>query len=299
MLNYLYAILESEARIAAVAVGLDPTLGMLHSDTDSRPSLACDLMEAVRTHVDEYVLNWITLQTLRREWFFEERDGNCRLMAGFAERLAEAAPGFASAVTPIAESVVKALTRKNGTTSIDTAASTKRRRPDSFLDRPGAKRDLPAAPRVCGRCGRPLRKGYALCRKCADADLAKSFPTVLAKARLTANSADAQTKRAETQRRNAEAVRQWTPEDLPDWLNAKTFARRVVPALRNLRTVDVARCLASSVSYAAQVRTGARTPHPRHWTTLATEAGLLDRPEQIQTDGLKLVRPADSLSDDA
>jgi CRISPR-associated endonuclease Cas1 len=81
MLNYLYAILESEARIAAVGVGLDPNLGMLHADTDSRPSLACDLMEAVRTQVDEYVLNWITKQTLRREWFFEERDGNCRLMA--------------------------------------------------------------------------------------------------------------------------------------------------------------------------------------------------------------------------
>jgi CRISPR-associated protein Cas1 len=66
MLNYLYAILESEARIAAVAVGLDPNLGMVHVNTDSRPSLACDLMEAVRTHVDEYVLHWITRQTLRR-----------------------------------------------------------------------------------------------------------------------------------------------------------------------------------------------------------------------------------------
>jgi CRISPR-associated endonuclease Cas1 len=57
MLNYLYAVLESEARIAAVTVGLDPNLGLLHADTDSRPSLACDLMEAVRTHVDAYVLN--------------------------------------------------------------------------------------------------------------------------------------------------------------------------------------------------------------------------------------------------
>ena len=85
-------------------------LGILHADTDSRPSLACDLMEVVRTHVDEYVLNWITKQTLRREWFFEEREGNCRLMAGFAARLAEAAPGLASAVVPVAERVAKALT---------------------------------------------------------------------------------------------------------------------------------------------------------------------------------------------
>ena len=294
MLNYLYAILESEARIAAVAVGLDPHLGVLHADTDSRPSLACDLMEAVRTHVDEYVLNWITRQTLRREWFFEERDGNCRLMAGFAARLAEAAPGLASAVVPIAEKVARALTNGAvGSLLADAPSVATRRRPDSFLDKPGAARELPRVPRVCIRCGRALSKGRELCRKCADAELVKSFPSVLAKARLTANSSAAQTKRADTQRRNAEAVRRWSPEDLPDWLNAKTFARRVVPALRTLRTVDVARCLASSVSYAAQVRSGARTPHPRHWTTLAREVGLLDRPEQIQTDGLKLIRPAD------
>jgi len=33
MLNYLYAILESEARLAIAEVGLDPGIGVLHSDT--------------------------------------------------------------------------------------------------------------------------------------------------------------------------------------------------------------------------------------------------------------------------
>lgn len=44
ILNYLYALLESEARLAAAALGLDPGMGVLHVDTDSRDSLACDLM---------------------------------------------------------------------------------------------------------------------------------------------------------------------------------------------------------------------------------------------------------------
>jgi CRISPR-associated endonuclease Cas1 len=278
MLNYLYAILESEARIAAIAVGLDPNLGMLHADTDSRPSLACDLMEAVRTHVDEYVLNWITRQTLRREWFFEERDGNCRLMAGFAARLAEAAPGLASAVVPVAESVAKALTRGRAEMfTLDPPTRAKRRRPDSFLDKPDSNRALPAIPRVCVRCGLILRRGFELCRKCADADSAKSFPAVLAKARLAAHGRGAQTKRTETQRRNAKAIRQWNPKALPDWLTAEVFVRRVVPALRDMRTVDVARCLASSESYAAQVRRGEREPHRRHWLKLAELCGLSDR----------------------
>jgi hypothetical protein len=108
-----------------------------------------------------------------------------------------------------------------------------------------------------------------LCRKCADADLPKSFGAVLVKARMTANGEAAQTKRAETQRRNAEAVRQWNPDTLPTWLTAEAFARRVVPALQHVRTSDVSSCLESSQSYAAQVRAGERIPDPRHWVRLA------------------------------
>ena len=48
ILNYLYAVLESEARLAAAALGLDPGLGMVHVDTKARDSLACDLMEPIR-----------------------------------------------------------------------------------------------------------------------------------------------------------------------------------------------------------------------------------------------------------
>jgi CRISPR-associated endonuclease Cas1 len=71
MLNYLYAVLESEARLAAATIGLDPGLGFLHVDTPARDSLACDLMEAVRPQVDGYLLDWITRTPLKREWFFE------------------------------------------------------------------------------------------------------------------------------------------------------------------------------------------------------------------------------------
>src|SRR3989454_6479435 len=58
MLNYLYALLESEARLAAAALGLDPGLGVLHVDTPARDSLALDLMEPVRPQVDAFVLDW-------------------------------------------------------------------------------------------------------------------------------------------------------------------------------------------------------------------------------------------------
>ena len=274
MLNYLYAILESEARIATVAVGLDPNLGMLHADTDSRPSLACDLMEAVRTHVDEYVLNWVTRHTLRREWFFEERDGNCRLMAGFAARLAEAAPGLASAVVPVAETVAKALTRGRDVVPVEGTTTRVRRRPDSFLDKPGVNRRLPEVPHVCPRCGLTLRKGTGRCPTCVADDLEKTVPQVLKEARLTEDSAAVPTTRRSAQHRNAEAARQWNPESLPVWLTQDFYRTRILVELKKIRTAHVARYLSWSESYAAEVRNGKRTPHPRHWTALALLAGV-------------------------
>ena len=39
ILNYCYALLECETRLASAAVGLDPGIGMLHADTPSRDSL--------------------------------------------------------------------------------------------------------------------------------------------------------------------------------------------------------------------------------------------------------------------
>ncbi len=105
MLNYMYALLEAESRLAAASIGLDPGIGVLHVDTDARDSLACDLMEPARPYCDAHLLKWITEVPLRREWFFEERDGNCRLMGSFAMRLSECISTLSRVVAPIAERI--------------------------------------------------------------------------------------------------------------------------------------------------------------------------------------------------
>jgi CRISPR/Cas system-associated endonuclease Cas1 len=66
---------------------VDPGIGVRHFYSRSRNSFACDLMEVARPDVDAYVLDWFTKQPLNRRWFFEQRDGNCRLMSGFAAQL--------------------------------------------------------------------------------------------------------------------------------------------------------------------------------------------------------------------
>jgi CRISPR-associated protein Cas1 len=98
MLNYLYALLESETRLAIAALGLDPGMGVMHVDSPFRDSLACDVMEAIRPQVDAYLLDWILRESLHREWFFEQRDGNCRLMGSFAIRLSETSRTWGQAV---------------------------------------------------------------------------------------------------------------------------------------------------------------------------------------------------------
>ena len=59
ILNYLYAILEAETRLACLTLGLDPGLGIVHADYRSRDSFALDLMEAARPAVDAHVLEML------------------------------------------------------------------------------------------------------------------------------------------------------------------------------------------------------------------------------------------------
>src|SRR6266852_606198 len=124
ILNYLYALLESETRLAAAAVGLDPALGLLHADTQWRDNLACDLMEPVRPQVDAYLLDWITREVMRREWFFEERNGACRLMGAFAVGLSETTATWGQRVAPIVETVVRNLSSTMRTSSRQMMAAT-------------------------------------------------------------------------------------------------------------------------------------------------------------------------------
>jgi CRISPR-associated endonuclease Cas1 len=88
VLNYLYALLEAEARIAALAVELDPMVGLLHSDTSARDSLAFDLMEPIRPAVDSYLLDLLERRTFTKADFFEQLDGHCRIMPPLTEDLA-------------------------------------------------------------------------------------------------------------------------------------------------------------------------------------------------------------------
>jgi CRISPR-associated endonuclease Cas1 len=109
MLNYLYAILETEARIALLVVGCDPGIGIQHADQKSRDSMACDVMEAVRPAVDAWLLTYLEQRTMRRQDFLELRNGQCRLMPGLAKDLAQTASLWAEKLGPVVEGLARQL----------------------------------------------------------------------------------------------------------------------------------------------------------------------------------------------
>ena len=278
MLNYLYAVLESEANLAVSALGLDPGLAFLHADTPSRKSLACDLMEPVRPLVDGYVLDWITRTPLRREWFFEQRDGNCRLMASLASQLSETASTWRSAVAPLAEWVVHTLwstTAKHALSEIPATRLTQRRKREA--KKAPALLAPPQAPILqnrCRGCGADIERRGAHCASCAVPLTTARLGIAADKGRIAAQTQEAQARRSDTQRRHAAGRASWQPSDRSGWLDGTTYAEIIQPLLTSIPNSAIVTALGVSLPYAVDIRHGKRVPHPRHWEKLAELVGI-------------------------
>jgi CRISPR-associated endonuclease Cas1 len=109
LLNYGYRLLEAEGRLACLAVGLDPGLGILHADLKGRDSMVLDVMEAVRPVVDGYVLDLFQARPLMKADFAEDRRGVLRVLPPLTHRIAEAMPAWGLALGPVVEHVSRIL----------------------------------------------------------------------------------------------------------------------------------------------------------------------------------------------
>lgn len=276
MLNYMYALLESEARLAAASLGLDPGVGFLHVDTDARDSLACDLMEPVRPHVDAFLLEWITGEPLRREWFFEQRDGACRLMASFAARLSESLPAWRQIIGPIAERVSHVLwsTIRTRGRRIPATHLTQSHRRDA-KGRSKLRVIAPARPpHLCRTCGEKTGAGHRYCAICNVSVTTVALIKGAKMGRILSHSVEAQARRAETGRRHTSARWAWIPSNQPSWLTEQVYREKIQTRLAGVTVRALASTLGVSIAYASNIRSGKVRPHPRHWENLARLAGL-------------------------
>jgi CRISPR-associated endonuclease Cas1 len=282
ILNYLYALLESEARLAAAALGLDPGLGVLHVDAPNRDSLALDILEPARPQVEAYLLDWITRQPLKREWFFEQRDGNCRLMGPFAVRLSETVTMWRRAVAPVAEWVAQALWNSHHRSSrpvesLPTPLTQRRRsegRGNIFEVRTSV---TPGHARICEVCGAEgVKNRY--CQSCAVEISRANMAQVALIGHTRPRTKRVKAHISKTLSDHAVANSWWDPSSLPNWLNEGCYIQKIQPRLRTIKVREISEAMRVSKPYAAQVRAGRRRPHPRHWHALAKLVGGNDHP---------------------
>jgi CRISPR-associated endonuclease Cas1 len=274
MLNFLYSLLESEARLALATLGLDPGIGFLHNDLRTRDSLAADVMEPIRPKVDAFLLDWLRHTPIRREWFFEQRDGNCRLMSALAITLSETANIWARALAPFAEGITRSLWTKiskanNRRSATPLTGDQRRAGRGGQLSRPAIA--IPKVPRICKVCGISCEKTY--CASCGSAHSRKEFD----KGRLAAQSPKSLARRSDTQKAHVLAIRAWKPSKEFAWLNKKAYTSKIQPHLISVTVPAIMAKLSVSEPYASSIRSGRCIPHQRHWLPLAELTGCRQR----------------------
>jgi CRISPR-associated endonuclease Cas1 len=278
LLNLLYALLESESRLSAAAMGLDPGIGCLHVDTPNRDSLACDLMEVCRPKVDAFVLNWIQSEPFRKSDFWEDRNGNCRIGSTLAIKLCETSDTWRKLAAPVAEYVAQELwssISKPASTSVRRRIATRltqsRKRAVKGSAVPSVK--APKPERVCRGCGNAVQRNATNCSECDLKIATKRLVQVARAGRVAGHTPEAIAKEAATHIRHGQARAAWNPAKQPSWLTEQFFSEKTQPALARTSATVIARRIGVSRWYAGRIREGYR-PHPRHWLALTRLVGV-------------------------
>jgi CRISP-associated protein Cas1 len=89
LLNYGYAVLESEVRKDINAVGLDPTVGFLHELDESKEPLVYDLQELFRWLVDISVIQLLEEKKLKKSGFIVTENFHIKLKEQTTKSLIE------------------------------------------------------------------------------------------------------------------------------------------------------------------------------------------------------------------
>jgi CRISPR-associated endonuclease Cas1 len=303
--NYLFACLESEARLALLAQGLDPTLGVLHADQRNRDSFALDAMEPVRPDVDAFLLDLLEDREFSARDFGELPNGICRIAAPLTHELALTLPHWRECLRPIAANLAQtfrdSLVNKGAAPRTVAAKSGNKRRSVSGPERsplcatprkasqprPYATRAWrtptvearPANPVACELCGEPvLKRRRRHCEACMPKARREHGLRAIEAAR---KALAAQTAAGNDPRRNAvvnrvrgEAIseghrrnRNWAREH-PGQRDEGWFKREIAPKLDVFSLKEIAKATGLSLAACSRIRAGAKVPHPRHWDTL-------------------------------
>ena len=236
VLNYLYAVLEAEATIAALSARLDPALGFLPADRSERASLACDLMEPVRPAVDAFALSLFRERQFTKDDVFELKDGHCRLLPPLTHELAATASLWAQRVWPVTDAVATVLVsqprkRRNIVPGVATPRVGARRRPRGRTAVVRGFDDVPGETWTAFQEPMPGWKGTRKWRHISAAN------------------------------------RAWEREHGP--ADPRVYEREILPKLATVPLRELVAVTGLSTTTCSLIRRGLKVPHPRHWEGLS------------------------------
>ncbi len=289
LLNYGYALAEAETRLAAIKVGLDPGLGIIHTDIKARDSLALDLLEPLRPLVDQHVLDLLAVRHLTYADVVETRTGQCRLLPPLTEQMCALMPALGRSAGPIAEQVAHAVARSHpGEIELRTPLSRANNRSAQAPGPRAAVRRTPGAPAprpTCRVCGAQLYDvNRQLCSTCwpvhraaLSQRRAQAGHQALREARAAGNdptqTSAAKVRRRESLTRVRDVEAQWQSLGVQPAVSEQQLHERVLPALRAVPLGRIQQATGLCNSSASRIRAMKMTPHPRHWDALAALAG--------------------------
>ena len=216
------------------------------------------------------------INRLMRQSRCEQANGNCRLMAPFAEQLAETASTWRKAVAPYAEQAARIFWQGRPKKS-RFALPTRLTQARQSIGKTGKlMASVPPIPKTylrCPVCGTTVTTGSTYCRTCVSDVNRENMLKQVKLGRIATHSPIAEARRSATQVRQAEAQRQWNPSELPKWLDEDAYRREILPRLAKFTVKAIRLSLDVSYPYATLIKRGLKIPHPRHWMPLAELVG--------------------------
>lgn len=288
LLNYAYALVEVECRIACAAVGLDSGLGVVHLDKPGRASMALDLAEVARPEAERFVLGLVEARTFRRRDFWQGDDGRVRVLAPLSHDLSAAMGRFGRQVAPFAETVAHLLadgvdtkigrpTPLTGTARREAQERVKARKSLRAAERARSAASCrttdPGSVYTCPDCGAPVGSARRVrCDACIGTDPSQSPGLRQSRARAISS------------RRQAEAG--WSAHHPAGPVDTAWWEGTCRPGLAEVKVGAIMRACGVSKSSASGWRSGKHVPHPMHWETLAGLAGVAPPEATGRTEGV-------------
>jgi hypothetical protein len=104
---------------------------------------------------------------------------------------------------------------------------------------------------------------------------------------VTPKAAEGFKKQAAGMTRQMRAQIDWSPSELPDWLDRDCYLSKVYPLVAKRSPKAVAAAIDVSLRHAQTIVAGQRVPHPRHWLGLVGLVGVGEPLAVQQGSGLE------------